>query len=414
MQQFTEPRDIYKAQFENRARWATQSLTPSARQYALSTPFYVAKGRTSSYNPNTNAISLNNASPYVAQHEYSHGLGWNQGQTQSFPSGFDSALQRHYGDGRDPVEWYAFMGQQSLSAIPSELRQFFPQFKPAGPSAAAVSVAQRAPGRVPAGTSRMPGATQPAPVLAAGGTSFPSYNIPGITPPQISPLAGIGQAARSFFGIVAANAAFPSYNIPGIAEPSKQTFPSYNIPGVTPPQVSPWSAFGGQKAGGQKAPPAGAVSTRTPADAQAAYAARYAAQVPTFGSATGAPPAPRQTVTEAGVTLDPRSALAYAARYTGTALDLAVKQNRPDWRPNILSETLVAELPIQMWGYTDMATFLNDFGYAPDPNRPGVWNRLDAGKPTITGAGGGYGGSGGYGDYNDDSGWNDYGGGWGG
>ena len=268
----------------------------------------------------------------------------------------------------------------------------------------------------------MPGATQPAPVLAAGGTppgaaggtSFPSYNIPGITPPQISPLAGIGQAARSFFGIVAANAAFPSYNIPGIAEPSKQTFPSYNIPGVTPPQVSPWSAFGGQKAGGQKAPPTGAVSTRTPADAQAAYAARYAAQVPTFGSATGAPPAPRQTVTEAGVTLDPRSALAYAARYTGTALDLAVKQNRPDWRPNILSETLVAELPIQMWGYTDMATFLNDFGYAPDPNRPGVWNRLDAGKPTITGAGGGYGGSGGYGDYNDDSGWNDYGGGWGG
>jgi len=129
MQQFTDPRDIYKAQFENRARWATGSLTPQAQQYVFSTPFYVAPNRISSYNPGTNAISFNNASPYLMQHEYSHGLGWNAGQNRSFPSGFDSALQQYYGDGRDPVEWYAFMAQ-SPSFIPSELRQFFPQFKP--------------------------------------------------------------------------------------------------------------------------------------------------------------------------------------------------------------------------------------------------------------------------------------------
>lgn len=247
------------------------------------------------------------------------------------------------------------------------------------------------PGAVPAGTSRMPGATKPQPVTP----TYPGSNVGADRREQSGLVSKYGSATfrrggQNIYGL-------PS----GIAPTAANLNPTKVYPGMGATQFQ--AAQQGQARQAQAGQDASAARW-------AGLAAGYTPGVPT-SVATGAP---RQTVTEAGVTFDPRSALADAARYTGTALDLAVKQNRPDWRPNQLSETLVAELPIQMWGYTDMKSFLNDFGYAPDPNRPGVWNRLDAAKPTVTGSGSGYGGYGGYGDYNDGGGWNDYGGGWGG
>lgn len=134
------------------------------------------------------------------------------------------------------------------------------------------------------------------------------------------------------------------------------------------------------------------------------------------GAQSGLQPDRVRDISEAAPYDPARSQLADAARQTATAMGASMSDALPDWmgeKPNIITERLAEELDWQAQGYASAADMLEQLGYLPDPENPGVWVWPEN-TMTVGGTGGGQSWRG----YNyppprGDGGWHDYGYGYG-